>query len=151
MTRRTIAALLLAGGAGKAAPKKQAEAIQAIQKADLDFCAATKAKGLDGWMSYFAEDAAGFPAGKPLIHGKAALREYYAEAIFSTPGLVIDWRPVKADAAASGDLGYTIGTAEFHIPGKDGQTTVRKSKYLTVWKKQADGSWRVSADLGNQS
>ena len=152
MTRRTIAALLLAGGSGKAAPKKQqANAIKAIQQADLDFCAATKAKGLDGWMSYFADDASGFPEGKPLIQGKEALREFYGKGLFSTPGLTIDWRPVKADAAASGDLGYTIGTAEFHFTGKDGKPAERKSKYLTVWKKQSDGSWKVAADLGNGS
>jgi ketosteroid isomerase-like protein len=149
MTRRTIAALLAAGSSAKAAPKKQAAAMKAIEQADLDFCAATKAKGLDGWMSYFADDATAFPSGKPLIHGKAALREYYAAAIFATPGLTIDWRPVKADAAASGDLGYTIGTAEFRFPGKDGKLVTRPGKYLTVWKKQPGGQWKVVADLGN--
>lgn len=149
MTRRMLSALLLTSGAAKAAPKKQAAAIKAIQQADLDFCAATKAKGLDGWMSYFADDATGFPAGKPLIHGKAALREYYAAAIFSATDLTIDWKPVQADAAASGDLGYTIGTAEFRFRDKDGKMTSRPGKYLTVWKKQADGSWKVAADLGN--
>lgn len=149
MTRRTIAGLLLAGGGVKAAPKKQAAAVKAMEQADLDFCAATKAKGLDGWMSYFAEDATAFPSGKPLIHGKAALREYYGAAIFSTPGITIDWRPVKSDAAASGDMGYTIGTAEFRWPDKDGKTVTRPGKYLTVWKKQKDGTWKVVADLGN--
>lgn len=149
MTRRTIAALLLAGSSAKAAPKKQAAAIKAIEQADRDFCAATKAKGLDGWMSYFADDATAFPSGEPLIHGKQALREYYGAAIFATPGLTIDWRPVKADAAASGDLGYTIGTAEFRFPDKDGKLVTRPGKYLTVWKKQPGGQWKVVADLGN--
>lgn len=151
MTRRTLSAFLLAGtatGSAKAASRKQAAAIKAIQQADLDFCAATKARGLDGWMSYFADDATAFPAGKPFIQGKAALREFYSN-LFSTPELTIDWRPVIAEAASSGDLGYTIGTAEFRFRDKDGQLTTRPGKYLTVWKKQAGGSWKVVADLGN--
>ena len=149
MTRRTLSALLLAGPAARAASKKQAAAIKAIQQTDLDFCAATKAKGLDGWMSFFADNATGFPAGKPLIQGKAALREYYAAGLFSTPELTVDWKPVQADAAASGDLGYTIGVAEFRFRDKEGKMVTRPGKYLTVWKKQTDGSWKVAADLGN--
>lgn len=149
MTRRTLSALLLSGAGAKAAsPKKQAAALAAIQKADLDFCAATKANGLDGWMSYFAEDATAFPQGKPLIQGKAALREFYSK-MFATPELTIDWKPVKADMAASGDLGYTIGNAEFRFRDPSGKMASRPGKYLTVWKKQPDGSWKVAADLGN--
>ena len=99
-------------------------------------------------MSYFADDATAFPAGKPLIHGKAALREFYS-AMFSTPEFTLEWRPVKADMAASADLGYTIGTSESRYRDKNGKIVTQPGKYLTVWKKQADGSWKVAADLGN--
>lgn len=149
MTRRALAVLLAAGaGASAASSKKQAAALKAIQETDLAFCAATKARGLDGWMSYFAEDAVAFPQGKPLISGKDQLREFYS-GMFQQPELTIAWKPVKADMAASADLGYTIGTAEFRWRGADGKMTTRPGKYLTIWKKQPDGSWKVAADLGN--
>jgi len=148
MTRRALSLFLAAGAAKAATSKKQTAALEAMKKADLEFCAATKARGLDGWMSYFDADATAFPPGKPLIHGKAQLREFYAK-IWETPGITVDWHPVKADIAASADLGYTIGVAEWRWPEKDGKTATRASKYLTVWKKKPDGSWKVQADLGN--
>lgn len=149
--------LLSAGGADGARRKRRSatkagkppeDVIEEIKKADLDFCEATKAKRLDGWMSYFADDAVAFPAGKPLISGKEELRTFYAR-MFEDPSLEIHWKPVRADAAASGDLGYTIGTAEFRTKDKDGKILIRPGKYLTVWKRQADGTWKVAADLGN--
>lgn len=140
--------MLATGGAKAASPKKMEAAKKAIMQADLDFCAATKEKRLDGWMSYFAEDATGFPPGKKMIRGKESLRAYYA-TWFTDPNLVIDWKPVIAEASASGDLGMTIGEAEFRTKDKDGKPVSNPGKYLTVWKKQKDGSWKVIADLGN--
>jgi ketosteroid isomerase-like protein len=32
---------------------------------------------------------------------------------------------------------------------KDGQPTTETGKYVTVWKKQKDGSWKVALDMGN--
>lgn len=138
-----------AGSSAKAAtPKKMEAARKAIMQADLDFCAATKANRLDGWMSYFADDATGFPAGRPLIHGKDALRKHYSR-MFEDPTFEIEWKPVQAEAAGSGDLGITIGTAEFRSKDKDGKPRSSPGKYLSVWKKQKDGSWKIIADLGN--
>lgn len=141
--------MMLAGGGARAASSRKAEAAKkAVMQADLDFCAATKERRLDGWMSFFAEDATGFPVGQKMIRGKDKLREFYGR-MFADPNLVIDWKPVLAEAAASGDLGMTIGEAEFRTKDKEGKPVSRPGKYLTVWKKQKDGSWKVIADLGN--
>ena len=149
MTRRNLPALLVAmGGASGASAAKPNEAIAAIKKADLAFCEAAKARGLDGWMSWFAEDATAFPPGKDLIHGQAELRQFYS-GMFARKDFYIEWAPVQADAAAGGDMGYTIGKAKFRWTDKDGKTVNATGKYLTVWKKQKDGSWKVVADLGN--
>jgi ketosteroid isomerase-like protein len=99
-------------------------------------------------MSYFADDAAAFPAGKPLLSGRENLRENYSR-MFKLPEFSLTWRPVKADAAESGDIGYSIGTSEFKYRDKEGKIVAEHGKYLTVWKKQKDGSWKVVADLGN--
>ena len=48
-----------------------------------------------------------------------------------------------------GDLGYTVGTWERRAAPGGGQTAVTRGNYLTVWKKQADGAWRVSFDTGS--
>lgn len=58
------------------------------------------------------------------------------------------WWPVYADVAASGDFGYTTGPAVF---GPDKATKEAKGGlyYSSVWKKNADGQWKVVADMGS--
>jgi hypothetical protein len=55
------------------------------------------------------------------------------------------WYPVAAGAAASGDLGWTVGEATIASPG----AAPTHSKYLTVWTRRADGSVRFLTDGGN--
>ena len=52
--------------------------------------------------------------------------------------------------ASSGDLGYTYGNFVFKSKNKDGPT-VHYGKYMSVWRKQKDGSWKVVVDMGNSS
>jgi ketosteroid isomerase-like protein len=116
---------------------------------EADFMKAAAEKGSQGYMSYYAEDSAELPNGEDAILGK--------ENIAKTMGFLDDknnrliWTPVHADMAASGDLGYTYGTYEFQSIGKAGKPTVESGKYVSIWKKQKDGSWKVVMDMGNSS
>lgn len=58
----------------------------------------------------------------------------------------LEWAPAVAEIAASGDLGYTSGPWRFTAEGADQPAST--GQYFTVWKKQADGKWRVLIDLG---
>jgi ketosteroid isomerase-like protein len=58
----------------------------------------------------------------------------------------ISWEPYKAEAAKSGDWGYSLGNWKFTT--KD---TVRYGNYYTIWKKQADGKWKFTVDGGNNT
>jgi len=58
----------------------------------------------------------------------------------------LSWKPVGADVAASGDLGYTWGNWKYQAPD-----TTYYGNYFTAWKKQKDGSWKVALDGGNSS
>ena len=116
---------------------------------EADFMKAAAERGSQGYMSYYAEDAAELPNGADMFRGK--------ESIAKTMGFLDDknnhltWTPVYADMAASGDLGYTYGTFEFRSKDKDGKPTVEYGKYASIWKKQKDGSWKVVMDMGNSS
>jgi ketosteroid isomerase-like protein len=59
------------------------------------------------------------------------------------PGLAIAWEPDEAVISAGGDLGYTMGHATITDQGKESKT-----RYLTVWRKQPDGSWKFILDGG---
>ena len=79
--------------------------------------------------------------GGQYIFGPAAL----GEAFSSEPTDIISWVPRFSGAAASGDLGFSVGEATFDF----GAAGTFYSKYLTVWQKQDTGAWRYVADLGN--
>jgi ketosteroid isomerase-like protein len=55
------------------------------------------------------------------------------------------------DVAKSGDLGYSQGayTMTFTDP-KTKKVLTERGKYVTVFKKQADGSWKAVADIDNE-
>jgi ketosteroid isomerase-like protein len=59
----------------------------------------------------------------------------------------LSWYPAVADIAAAGDIGYTTGPWEFRPDIHDARA-VAFGNFLTVWKKQADGSFKFVIDLG---
>lgn len=61
-------------------------------------------------------------------------------------GRVLSWEPRYAEVFAPGHWGWTWGEWQAHEPGAGGRR-VAQGRYLNVWKKQADGSWKVRADL----
>ena len=58
-------------------------------------------------------------------------------------GLQIAWEPDEAVISAGGDFGYTMGHATLTEDGK-----ISKSRYVTIWRKQPDGSWKFILDGG---
>jgi ketosteroid isomerase-like protein len=64
-------------------------------------------------------------------------------------GTSLSWRPVYALAAESGDLGFTVG--EYIATGRSpsGAAVQRFGKYLTVWQRQQDGSWKFVMQGGH--
>lgn len=149
----TAVALLLAVAVfpyahSSAFPTAKADA-DTLRQLEADFMKAAAERGSQGYMSYYADDAAELPNGENLIQGK--------KNIATTMGFLDDknnhltWSPVHADMAASADLGYTYGTYEFRSKDKDGKPTVEYGKYASIWKKQKDGSWKVVMDMGNSS
>ncbi|MDT8324029.1 MAG: nuclear transport factor 2 family protein [Bacteroidota bacterium] len=63
----------------------------------------------------------------------------------------LTWKPLFADAAASGELGYTHGRYTFARTDESGETTHTYGYYVTIWKRQADQQWRVVLDAGNEA
>jgi len=134
---------------------KPAAAIQRDTPATLtnletQFMNAAATRGSAGYMSYYAEDAVELPNGADAIMGKGNIAPTMG---FLDQGNKLTWKPDFSDIAASGDLGYTYGTYVFTSKDKDkdGRPIVEYGKYVTIWKKQSDGSWKVALDMGNAS
>ena len=98
------------------------------------------------FLSFFADDAYFMPFGAPLARGDAIRTTW--ENLVSNPGFAVEWAATTADVAESGELGYTVGTFKLTLD-QDGVLMVTVGKYVSVWSKQADGSWKVQVDSFN--
>ena len=117
---------------------------------DAEFDRVTAAEGMEGFLSFIADDAAFFPASAPIVTGKEAVGAAWVE-VLTTPGVSLRWQPIKAELARSEELGYTFGRYQLTATDAEGQSVTRYGKYVTIWKKQPDGAWRVVVDIGNAS
>jgi ketosteroid isomerase-like protein len=158
MRRRRFAGLLLffLVLASLLAGYQQAEIVSAkvdervLLERDAEFDRVTAAEGMEGFLSFIADDAAFFPANAPIVTGREAVGAAWVE-VLTTPGVSLRWQPIKAELARSGELGYTYGRYQLTATDAEGQSVTRYGKYVTIWKKQPDGAWRVVVDIGNAS
>ncbi len=131
--------VLVAAGCGSSVNVEQER--NNLLAADREWSQTTK--DIDKWVSYFAPDGSSYVQGRPVATGPEAIRKEYATAS-AMPGFALTWTATKADLGASGDIGYTQGTYEVTVNG-----ATEKGRYVTVWKKQSDGTWKIAQDIGN--
>jgi ketosteroid isomerase-like protein len=115
--------------------------------ADLAFAQATRDRGLEGWMSFFADDS--YVGTKPSVQGKEEVRKFY-QGFFARRELDIAWTPTQAEVFPSGVMGYTTGRYKMSFTNYQGSRIVDAGSYVTVWQKQPDGNWKVLANFRNQ-
>ncbi len=68
---------------------------------------------------------------------------------FADSSFRLEWEPEEARVEASGKLGWTWGRYNSRSIGADGVEKVGRGKFLTVWRRNAEGVWKVEADIGN--
>ena len=98
-------------------------------------------------QAFYLEDSIQLDDGKERIDN--GLMEIMADHENLPEGLNITWTPHGAGIADSGELGYTWGRWSNFAPGEDGEVIETFGKYMTIWKKQEDGSWKIAVDIWN--
>jgi ketosteroid isomerase-like protein len=122
-------------------------ALEAVRSADVEFSKQATVLGTgEAFRRFAAEDAQVFSAPGEFISGPDAIMRSFAPA---ASGNSLVWHPVAGEVSRAGDLGFTVGNAVFTGHREDGGAQVGYSKYLTVWRKQHDGSWRYVVDGGS--
>jgi ketosteroid isomerase-like protein len=107
------------------------------------FAESVKAGGGKAFVTWFAEDAVILNNGKPAIRGRGALA---LQADWDPKVYQLIWVATGAQMSPSGDMGFTWGDLETKLTPPGGTTTTTYARYITVWRKQADGSWKVALD-----
>jgi uncharacterized protein (TIGR02246 family) len=120
----------------------------AIRANSIAWSQAATAKDLDKVISFYADDAVELPNQGPAAKGKENIRKTWGPLI-SPPGPGLSWKTSTVEVAHSGELAYETGNYNFVTIDKKGKTNDLKGKYVVVWKKQSDGSWKVVVDTDN--
>ena len=141
-----VALTLLAACAAETPPAAPPDP-SVLMDADRRFAADVASGGTEAWLSWMAEDGAQIVPGTGEVRGHDGIRTLMAG--LDDPSSTLTWEPLRADIAASGDLGWTTGRYTSTAALPDGTTRSGQGRYVTIWRKQTDGSWKVVMDLGN--
>jgi ketosteroid isomerase-like protein len=109
------------------------------------FAKDTLDRGGEGFASWFAEDGVALGNGEAPVVGKVAIAK---SAHWSPTSYQLTWTPTDAQMGPSGDMGYTWGHFEGRSKDAAGNPVTKTGRYITIWRKQADGSWKVVLDAG---
>ena len=125
--------------------RTQANEAGKLLEADRAFASASLNQGTaQAFFSQMSDDAIQLPADAPAVQGRSRIRE----RMELLGAQVLDWTPRQAQVSASLDLGWTWGDWRLY-ESAESRRPVAHGKYLNIWKRQPDGSWKLAADIGN--
>jgi ketosteroid isomerase-like protein len=103
-------------------------------------------RGGAAFADWFAEDGVALGNGEAPLVGKVAIVK---SAKWNPKEYQLTWTPTDATMGPSGDMGYTWGHFEGHSKDANGNPVTTSGRYMTIWRKQPDGSWKVALDAGS--
>ena len=106
-------------------------------------------KDVDKVGVFWADDASVFMKDSPVVTGIAAI-EAAMKPMAEDKNFSISFASTKVEVSKASDLGYTQGAYTMTMTdSKTKNVLTEKGKYVTVYKKQADGGWKAVADIFN--
>jgi ketosteroid isomerase-like protein len=117
-----------------------------VAKMEDAFCAMAQEKGLLAAFEHFsAPDVAFIDTDPRRYRGLEAVRQRMGA---DQPGVSLKWSASFTDVSDDGTLGYNYGRYEAKRTGADGKESTHTGFFLTIWKRQPDGSWKYVMDTG---
>jgi uncharacterized protein (TIGR02246 family) len=149
------AASILAGGcahangahaSGAREGSDEASTRAAITLANAEFARALERGDAQAMAALFTEDAEVIPAmQRGVISGRAAIESYNASRMGARR--YVEVAITTAHVGVSGDLAWETGTSRVAIQHGESAPVTLTGRYLAVWKREADGRWRIRAEL----
>jgi ketosteroid isomerase-like protein len=117
-----------------------ADAVRAMVDAEKKFYQTGQEQGTRAaFLAFLADDGIVFRPGP--VNGM----EVWSKRQES--GLDLIWEPTFAAISRSGDFGYDTGPAKWRANKKEEKFSWH-GHFISVWKKQKDGAWKVALDCG---
>jgi uncharacterized protein (TIGR02246 family) len=130
-----------------AAADRAVAARAAIEKANAAFSEAMKRGDAAGAASNYAADAIVMMPNVPAMRGTAAITAGMSAMVKDMT--IVVFVPKTESVIIAGDLAVETGSVQMTMKPKAGPEMKDTGKYLTVWKHQADGSWKIIRDINN--
>lgn len=115
-----------------------------IEVVEAAFNASVAAKGIHQGFLEFAADDAILIRNAQATEGRTAIAARFGQS--PDTGQKLTWAPRKIEVAASGELAYSFGDFIYIASDTLGQADTLTGNFCTIWKKQADGSWKFVVD-----
>ena len=118
--------------------------LAAIRGAEKALADAFEAADPTAWVDFYTADATFAGPGMPTIEGRDAL-------LAAAPSVVISSMEIATDSTiGAGDFAATQGRANW-VRGPKGSDGPRvRRRFLMVWRRDADGHWRIAHELLNE-
>lgn len=122
--------------------------VKAVKDVETSWSKDCAAKDPAKFAGYYAENASLLLPGAPIITGRESIQSA-VKPLMSDPNFALQFSSNKAEASQGGDIVYTVGSYTMTLTGPDKKPVTDKGKYTTVFKKQADASWKAVVDMLN--
>jgi len=130
-----------------APPDTRAADEKAIRDSETAWAKEFAAKDMDKIVAHYADDGVVLLSNAPTMVGKDAIRAGMKDAV-TDPKFSLDLKTVKVEV--SGDLAYSQGTYSVMAPDpKTKKVMAETGRYVEVYKKQPDGSWKIIQDINS--
>lgn len=103
-------------------------------------------RGGAAFADWFAEDGVALGNGQAPVVGKVAIVK---SANWDPKVYQLTWTPTDGIMGPSGDIGYTWGHFEGHSKDANGNPVTTSGRYITIWRMQPNGEWKVVLDAGS--
>lgn len=130
-----LSAAFAAGGSG------DAKLDRAMARANSEWTVAMKTGDAAIIAAPYTDDAVFVGYDGSCAKGRAEVEKLYRSR-FAKGGLAVSAKLEPRRVDVDGDVAYESGSGEIET-ARDGKTTVNRGRYLTVWKRQSDGDWKV--------
>jgi ketosteroid isomerase-like protein len=126
---------------GRQASDARAGDEQAIHKTEIDAVRALNARDLESYMAAYPERSTWLPPNAPMVSGPDAIRKL-ASQLVANPGLAFRVQPTTVEVSRAGDLAYLVGSYELTLSDPKGNPVTDRGKYVEVWRKHPDNTWK---------
>jgi uncharacterized protein (TIGR02246 family) len=145
-----IGLLVLTGCSQSPAPDSREAAARALREGEVAaFVKDWGGKNADRIAAHYTDDGNAMFPNSPTMTGKGAIGKAMKD-VLADPNWSLALQPVQVEVSKSGDIAYTRGTYVLTATDPASQkVATEKGRFVMIFRKEADGSWKVLEEISN--